>query len=256
VAVVVILLILFALWRGAYKMLFGLVSSLCAIILAIVLVGTVTQFIVQKTTIDDRIATAIDAPITSKIPNANAMISFYEIAGEQKLGYTVEGEVQPFSSLLKGSVLSILSKPIESIISDKLSDTQEVAFASILVATLVGYIMLAISFVILLIILSILIHILMALLKKFVQRTYLGNFVDKLLGAVLGIVLAGIIVYGALAIIKLLGTYEFIIPVNKLIDTSTITKFFFEKNFVYNWLVAHFNIKNIIDSIISKIGVA
>lgn len=258
VVVVVVLLLLFAVWRGAYKMLFGLVSSLLALILSIVLVGTVTQFIVEKTTVDDRITSAIDRTISTKIPNADVVIKFYDIDNDgtaNELGFTVDSEIKPFSDLLKGTPYSILSSTIESIISKSLKETDEVAFATVLVATLVGYIMMAICFILLLIVLSILVHILMSLLKKFIQRTYAGHFIDKLLGVVLGIALAGIIVYGCLAIIKLLGTYEFIVPVNNLINSSRLTKFFFEKNYVYDWLVKSFDIKKFIDSIISKIGI-
>lgn len=260
VVVVILLLIIFAVWRGAYKMLFGLVSSLLALILSIVLVSTVTQAVVEKTTIDDRIATGIDAKVTPKIPNADVLVKFYDIDNDgevAELGFMADGVVKPFSEILAGTPYSIFSKPIESVISNRIGDdNQEVAFAKILIATLVSYIMMAICFVVLLIVLSILVHIILALFKKFVQRTYLGHFVDKFLGAVLGIALAGVIIYGALAIIKLLGTYEFIVPVNNIINDSAITKFLFEKNFVYEWLVKSLDIKTFIDSIISKIGVS
>ena len=148
-----------------------------------------------------------------------------------------------------------MSSTLESVINKNLQENEEVAFATELVKILVIYIIMAICFILLLIILSILVHIILSLFKKFVQRTYAGHFIDKLLGAVLGIALAGIIIYGSLAIIKFLGTYEFIVPVNNLINSSRLTKFFFEKNYVYDWLVKSFDIKKIFDSMISKIGI-
>lgn len=256
VAVVVIMLLLFGIWRGAYKLIFGLVSSLLAIVLTVVLISSVTQLVVENTVIDDRIQSSIDASIRDKIPNPNAVIKLYDIDndGEKaELGYEVDGEVKPFSTLLAGTPYSIFSGTVESMIKGAITGNEEVVFATVLVATVVGYIMLAITFVALIIVFEILTKALMHLLRKFVTKTYLGHFFDKFLGAVLGLAIAAVFVFGALAIIKFLGTYTFIIPVNKLIEESTITKWLFNNNYLYNLLVSSFNVKGIIDNILSKI---
>ena len=103
-----------------------------------------------------------------------------------------------------------------------------------------------------LIVFAILVKILMSLIKKFVTRTYLGHFINKLVGAILGLVIAAVVIWGFLAVVRLLGTYEWIIPVNNLIETSVITKILYEHNYLYIFLVDTVNIKEIIDSIISK----
>lgn len=256
VAVLVIMLLLFGIWRGAYKLIFGLVSSLLAIVLTVILVSSVTQLVVANTTIDDRIQITIDKSIRAKIPNANVSIKLYDLNSDgdaSELGYELNGEIKPFNTLLAGTPYSILSSTVESMIKGSITGDNEVVFATVLVATLVGYIMLAIVFVVLLIVFEIVTKAIMHILKKFITRTYFGHFVDKFLGFVLGLAIAGVFVYGSLAVIKFLGTYAFIIPVNKLIEESTITKWLFNNNYLYNMLVASFNVKGIIDSILSKI---
>lgn len=256
VAVIVIMLLLFGIWRGAYKLIFGLVSSLLAIVLTVLLVSSATQLVISSTTIDDRIQTSIDSGIRAKIPNANVTIRLYDLNGDgakDELGYEIDGEVKAFDTLLKGTPYSIFSGTVEGMIKGSIEGEQEVVFATVLVATLVGYIMLAITFVVLLIIFEIVTKAIMHILKKFITKTYFGHFVDKLLGAVLGLTIAGILIYGSLAVIKFLGTYAFIIPTNQLIEESTITKWLFNNNFLYNLLVSSFNVKGIIDSILAKI---
>lgn len=256
VAVLVIMLLVFGIWRGAYKLIFGLVSSLLAIVLTVVLVSSVTQLVVANTTIDDRIQTKIDTSIRSKIPNANVAIRLYDLNADDvkdELGYEVNGEVKAFKTLLEGTPYSILNGTVESMIKGSIEGDEEVVFATVLVATLVGYIMLGITFIVLLIVFEIITKAIMHILRKFVTKTYFGHFIDKLLGAILGLGVAAIFIFGVLAIIKFLGTYAFIIPVNKLIEESTITKWLFNNNYLYNLLVSNFNVKGIIDGILSKI---
>lgn len=259
VVVVAVLLLIFGLWRGMYKMIFGLVSSLLALILTIVLLSTVTGFVVDKTTLDERLSDAIDKPLLEAIPNGDVEINFYDLDGNgvaDELGFMADGTPQPFSELLKGSNFALFSGVIEGVISGHIEKDSPVGvrFADVLSSTLVGYIIMAIVFVALLIIFAILVRILMSLIKKLVTRTYLGHFVDKLFGAVLGLVVAMVIIWGSLAVIRLLGTYEWIIPVNNVIEDSTITKFLFNNNIIYNFLVNSFNIKGVIDGILSGMG--
>lgn len=265
VVILTVLLVLFGVWRGMYKLIFGLISSVLALVLTIVLANSVTTFVVDKTTIDDRIGTALDTSLAKYIPNGNMQISYYDIDGDgnaTELGYEFEGKVNPFSNVMSGSKLSFLSNTLESVVKARLdakdANGNQINTSVVLIeavsATLVGYIMLAIVAVVLFILLVIVIKLLMSLLKKLVTKTYLGYFMDKLLGGVVGLAIAALIVFGALTVIKLLGTYEWIIPVNALIESSTLTKVLYNNNFLYAWLTESFNLKGIIDNILSKIS--
>lgn len=255
VIVIVLLLLIFGIWRGMYKIVFGIVSSLLAIILTVVLASSVTTIVVERTLLDEKLTAAIDAPLSSKLPNATVLIQYYDINEDgavDELGYIADGVVKRMSTLLEGTPYSVLYSTVESLVRKNLEPGESLSFVTVLSASLVGYIMLAIVSVVLLIIFTILTKILMHILKKFVVATYFGNFVNKLVGAVLGLVISVVIVWGSLAVIRLLGTYQWIIPVNTLIESSSLTKWLFNNNYLYNFLVQTYDVKGVIDSIIAK----
>ena len=258
VVVLTVLLLIFGIWRGMYKLIFGLVSSLLAIILTVVLLSTVTGFVVEKTTLDERLTQALDQPLSESLPNGDVIIQYYDIDGDgqaNELGFIADGVAHPFADLLQGTNYSMFSGVIEKVIADKVDAENGVPFITVLSSTLVGYIVMAIVFVALLIIFAIIVKLLMMLIKKFVTATYFGHFVNKLIGAILGLVIAAVIIWGSLAVIRLLGTYEWIIPVNNLIEDSTLTKILFENNYIYKFLTESFNIKEVIDRIIAATAV-
>lgn len=255
--VIVVLLLIFGIWRGMYKLIFGLVSALLAVVLTVVLMSTVTNVIVEKTTLDERLVAVLDEPLGNAVPNGDVTISYLDTNDDGEgdtLGYVdAEGNQHPLADLFAGTPYALFGGVVASVVSTHVEMGQEVVFKDALTATVVGYILSAIVFIALLIVFTLLVKLLMYLLKKFVTHTYLGHFLDKLLGAVLGLAIAAIIIWGSLAIIRLLGTYEWIIPVNELISTSTLTKFLFEQNYLYTFLVSTMDIKAIIDNIISTI---
>ena len=61
-----------------------------------------------------------------------------------------------------------------------------------------------------------------------------------------------VIIWGALAVIKLLATYTWIVPVNEVIESSTITKWLFDNNYVYNLLVSTTNLQESISTLIGN----
>lgn len=260
VVVITVLLLIFGVWRGMYKMIFGLVSALLAIVITILCVSPVSTVIVDKTTLDERLTVAIDEPLSKAVPNGDIVIQLYDIDGDgnaAELGFTVEGEIHPFADALAGTPYAALSGVLESVLSGRIDEeSSDVTFISVLSSTIVGYVISAIVFVVLLVVFSILVSLIMKLVKKFVTHTYLGHFLDKLLGAVMGLVIAAVFIWGVLAIIRMLGTYEWIIPVNNLIESSTLTKLLYENNYLYLFIVDRFDLKGIIDKIISGVGTA
>ncbi len=258
VVVITVLLLIFGIWRGMYKLIFGLVSALLAIVLTVICVSPVSTLIVDKTTLDERLSSAIDKPLSTALPNGDVVIQLLDLDGDgnaTELGFVVEGEQHPFSDLLAGTPYSMLSSVVESAVKGRVTEeSSEVTFRAALSASLTAYIIMAIVFIALLIVLSILVALIMKLIKKFVTHTYLGHFIDKLLGAVLGLAIAAVIIFGALAIIRTLGTYEWIIPVNNLIESSTLTKILYNNNFLYTFIVDRVDLKGLIDKIIESTG--
>lgn len=257
VAVLVIVLLLFGIWRGFYKLIFGFVSSLLAIVLAVVFVTSATQLVIDNTTWDESLQTVVDEKIRDKIPGYGVTLKLYDIDGNgtvEELGYEEDGTVHAFADIFEGSSYSLLAKPIGALLKTSITGTEEIAFATVLVATIVSYIFLAFTFIALLIIFAILVRALMHILKKIITRTYFGHFIDKLLGGGLGLVLAALIIFGSLTVIKLLANSTYIIPVNNLIADSTIVKWLFNNNYLYTWLIESFKADTIINSLIAKIS--
>ncbi len=258
VVVITVLLLIFGIWRGMYKLIFGLVSALLAIVLAVICVSPVSTFIVDKTTLDERLSSAIDQPLSTALPNGDVVIQLLDLDGDgnaSELGFVMDGEQHPFADLLEGTPYSMLSSVAESAVKGRVTEeSSEVTFRAALVASITAYIIMAIVFILLLIIFSILVALIMKLIKKFVTHTYLGHFIDKLLGAVLGLAIAAVIIFGALAIIRMLGTYEWIIPVNNLIESSTLTKILYNNNYLYTFIVDMVDIQGLIDKIMSSFG--
>lgn len=254
VIVVVLLLLIFGIWRGMYKLLFGLVSSLLAIVLTFALVSSVTTLVVENTPLPQTFTKMIDAPLSNKLPNANVQIEYLDVDGDtvKELGYVADGIVHPMSDLLAGTPYSILSSTLEPIVAKNIADGESMSFVAVLSASIVGYLIYGIVAILLLIIFKIITWLFLRLLKKFVVASYFGNFVNKFVGAILGLAISVVIVWGSLAAIRLLGTYQWIIPINTLIDSSSLTKLLFNNNYLYNLLLQNFDVKGVIDAIIAK----
>ena len=91
-------------------------------------------------------------------------------------------------------------------------------------------------------------------MKKLVTGTYIGYFINRVLGAILGITISGILVFSFLTVVRHMSTYQIIIPVNNLIKDSTITKFLYNNNFVYNLIAKIIDLQPIIDKIMDTMA--
>lgn len=270
VVVVLVLLIIFGTWRGMYKLIFGLVSGLLSIVLAIVLAGTVTGFIVEKTELETALNSAINQPILNAIPaelNADKILVTYTedgvtIVDDAGNTYeTVSAYVESTGSSLK-AVASVLDSLInnENVKANYTSTNEDGEFVSetsptladLLCVTVTTYLLLVIVFIALWIVAYIILRLLMLLLKKIVTQTYVGHFLNKLLGFIIGAAIGMIVIWGALAVIRLLGTYTWIIAVNNVINSSTLTKWLYENNFLYTFLVETMNLQETIAGIIGS----
>ncbi len=271
VVLVMVLLIIFGTWRGMYKLIFGLVSGLLSIVLAIVLVGTVTNFVVEKTELETALNTAMNPAIVKVIPadlNAEKVhITFIDNGGvsvvddesgteyESISAYvaTTDSAIKPVASLLDSLTKNeSVRANYTSTTEDNETISQSPTLADLLCVTITTYVLLAIVFIALWIVAYIVLRLLMLLVKKLVTQTYVGHFVNKLLGFVIGAAIGMIVIWGALAVIRLLGTYTWIIPVNNVISSSTLTKWLYENNYLYTFLVENMNLQETIAGIVGS----
>ena len=163
IVVVAVLLLIFGIWRGMYKLIFGLVSSLLAIALTVILVGTVSGFLVEKTTLDERLTTALSEPLNKAFPNGDVIISYQDIDGDgtSELIYTEGNEVHPLSDLFAGTNYALFGNVLSSVVAGHVEEGAEISFVNALSATIVAYIITAIVFIVLLIVFALLVKILM-----------------------------------------------------------------------------------------------
>lgn len=254
-----VLLLLFGIWRGMYKMLNGLISSIIALVLAIMLTPMLVTFVIDNTLLDDKLVDVVAQQLDKHVPNSQQIVAFYDIDGNpetpNELGFNPGTGVQPFDEIFEGSKLAFLSKPIKSLVTKQVEEYGEAPFLKALVAVITAYALSAAAFLVLMILFFILVKILFALLKKVVTATYIGYYVNKVVGGILGLVIAGALVFGFLTLVRLLSNYSFIIPVNNMIEDSTITKLLAENNFVYG-LLGDIDIQSKIDKIMEMINKA
>lgn len=275
VVVIAVLFIIFGIWRGMYKLIYGLISSLAAIVLAVVLASTVTSFVINRTSLDEMLYNSLDERIQGVIPaelEASSVNITYSWDEEGTLTISIESGSSTYESVKeylaeKGTIYSTVFNiiDIDNIINNDstvsvIGESTEpgssftTTLARIFSATVVVYILLAAVFVLLWIVLYIVVRLLMLLVKKIVHGTYVGHFVDKLLGMAVGAAFAMVLIWGALAVIRLLGAYTWIIPVNELINASTLTKFLYENNILYNFLVNSANVQQSIADVFVSLG--
>lgn len=260
IIVLVVLAILFGLWRGMFKMIYGLISTLAALVIAILLTSMVVTFVVDNTPAGTSLTSALATPIESMMPGSDNMIDFYDIDGNPDtpdvLGYSSSEGVKEMSELFgSDNKLNFLQGPVTSIVQKRIESTGEaVSIVGAVSSLLASYILSIAAFIVLWIVLYILIRLLCVLLKKVVSHTYVGYYLNKVLGSVLGAVIAFALIFGFLTIVRLLGNYEVIIPVNNMINESTVTKLLAENNFLYNMISNTIDIQSIVDKIMTAVG--
>lgn len=269
VVVIAVLLIIFGIWRGMYKLIFGLVSSLAALVLAVVLASSVTGFVIDKTNVDEMLYEALDETVQQAIPEevdaSNVEITF-NVDGTVSIIHGIDTH-ETITEYLANTPLSMVGGVLDSLLMSDATlavinpnagqeDAQPVhtTLADMLSKTAIVYIIMALSFILLWIVLYIVVRIVMAIIKRIVRTTYVGHFFDKVLGMVIGLLIAMVIIWGTLAVIRLLGTYTWIIPVNEIIEQSTLTKWLYENNFIYNFLVSATNLQESIAGLLGNLG--
>lgn len=275
VLVIAVLFIIFGIWRGMYKLIYGLVSSLAAVVLAVVLASTVASFVISRTSLDEMLYQAMDESIQGVIPaelDASSVEIKYKWDDDGEMTVEITNGANTYESINdyiaeKGTTYSMIFSIVDvdelinsentiSIVGQTSEENTDftTTLARVLSAAVIVYLMIAIVFVALWIVLYVVIRLLMMLVKKIVRGTYVGHFLDKLLGMAVGVAFAMVIIWGALAVIRLLGAYTWIIPVNEIINSSTLTKFLYENNLLYNLLVSSANVQQSIADMFVAFG--
>lgn len=279
VVVVAVLLIIFGIWRGFYKMIYGLISNIAALVIAIMLVSTVSGLIINKTNLDEALYSSLDNTISQNMDSLgldvkNVDITFkadgtvtivHNISDTEAKNYDSIAEY--FADKTQGSMFSAFASTVDSMINnqstvriinptlttDEPTDvTKTLGFVTTTAA--VVYLVMAIVFVALWIVCYILVRLLMMLVKKIVNGTYLGHFFDKVLGFVAGAAIAMLLIWGVLTVIIALDTAAtpWITPAINLIDSSVLTKFLYNNNYLYIFISKVTNLQQLMADFMGK----
>lgn len=253
-----VLLLLFGIWRGMYKMLYGFIASVAALVLAVILTSTVVTFTVDNTLLDEKLVDLVAQPLSKFIPNAQQVVAFYDLDSNpdtpEELGFDPGSGVKPYAELFEGSKLSFLAPLVKPIVEKHVLANGGTPFIRALVAVVTAYVLSAAAFIILWILLFIVIRIIFLILKKVVTATYIGYYLNKLVGGLLGAVISAALVFGFLTIIKLLGNYEQVIPINQMVERSTVAKFLGNNNFLYDFISSQIDVQSLIDKLMAMIA--
>lgn len=233
--------------RGFIKMAYGFLGSVLALVIAVVAVSPITQIIVKETQWDEALTQKISAPIASNIPNSGASIFYHDLDGDgtKELAVDLGQGPEKFENIFSGTPYSSFSKLLEPLIKSKLPDQEgTVVFINVVTAAAVTLIFTIIGFILLWIIARILLAIIFAVARKLVDKTYIFHFLDKVLGGAMGAVMGVLVIFVAMTIIQFMQDLSFMGVVMDTIKESTLGKFVYGNNFIYNFITS-IDIKNI-----------
>lgn len=259
-AVVILLLFLVVgAKRGALKMTTGLVTFIGTFIAAILLFTPVTKLVIQSTSLDDKLMSALESPIASKLPGSYDTLYYNDLDGDpatpDELVCDKNNVATPFDQLFDGSdgtskILKILNvqKLIRPMVEKTLAqgDVDHIYLVDAITFSLATLIITAGVFVVLLILIRIILGIVMRLLSKGAKSLYVVHFLDRLSGAVLGLVFGAVIVLVLITLVQVTQNLSFMAPVMEAASRSYLVKFIMENNFLYALVMNQLNFNELL----------
>jgi uncharacterized membrane protein required for colicin V production len=254
-AVVILLLFLVVgAKRGAIRMTTGLVSFIGTIVLAILLVSPVTKLVIQSTSLDDKLMSALESPIASKLPGSYDTLYYTDLDGDpstpDELVCDKNNVATPYDQLFDGAdgtskILKTLNiqKFIKPMVEKTLAEgnVDHIYLVDAITFSLATVIITCGVFIVLMILLRIIIGILMRLLSKGAKSLYVIHFLDKFTGAILGIVFGAVIVLVLITLVQIMQNLSFMSPVMEAVSRSYLVKFVMDNNFLYALLMNQLN---------------
>ncbi|HHX49515.1 MAG TPA: CvpA family protein [Clostridiales bacterium] len=255
IALLVVIITVSAVKKGFFKTIFGLISAILVIVVAVYAASPLTNLVADKSQLDEKLESSIQGGLSSKIPNAYAEILYYDLDsdGTNDLAFKPEGsdEYHPYEEIFAGSTLkflrleNIMRKTAESNL-DPDDPESYITVVHALSKTLAIYVFLACSFIIIAIVAKIIFFILTKLLIKASENLYFMNFVDKLLGGIFGFALAALVILAILALLQvMINNFAFMEAVDNFLQGSYVTKFLMEKNFAYDFFAKNVSIDKV-----------
>ena len=244
--------------KGMLKMVFGMLSSLGALALAIFLVIPTTNFVVEVTPVDDIMVNAIHSRLASRFPILDSQLGYYDIDGDpetpEELAFLYDGTIIPLDDVLAQSTLTnYFSDQIIEVVAEHLP-TNNTSFLSTATSLLVAYALIPICFIFLWIFSAIAFSILSGILTTLTSRLTVISFVDKVAGLILSCIIALVVIVGVLTVIDLASGVEIVNSIKtNFIDSSMIGGFINQIN-PFPDMIRAIDFTAIINNLLDKIG--
>ncbi|MBO7156136.1 MAG: CvpA family protein [Clostridia bacterium] len=263
--VIIALMVVLGIKRGLVKTIVGLVSTLIVIAVAIAAVTPLTN-LVMAFEVDEKVQSALEAPLAGQLPNAYAKVYYYDIdedASTKELIYEIDNVQAPIDNILKDKPLinalfaktivknaeKMLATQVEGTETDVQDITNTIDYIDAVTIPVTTLIFTAICFVALLIVARFGIWLLLKIAKKLISRLYVVHFVDKMLGGVFGLAAGVIFILILLTIVQVLSVLDFMAPVNEYLNNTFVTKFIMDNNFIYTFLMQSVNLGELMGNI-------
>lgn len=255
VVLLVVAITIIAISKGFLKTLFGLLSSILIIVIAVFAASPLTGAIANGTDWDEKLESSIHGSLVeSKVPNAYGEIMYYDLDGDGvlDLAFSPENseEKKPYDKVFEGStyglfkVHKLLRKTAEANLN-KDDPSSSITVVSAMAKMFTMIVFLVSCFLAIAIVGKIIMVIISKLLLKAVQNLYFVHFVDKLLGGVFGFALAVLIILIIMAILQAMHDLSFMDKVNEYIEGTAIVKFIRDNNFLYDLFAKNVNMDKI-----------
>lgn len=246
--IAVVVLVVYALigaTKGFVKSIFGLLSVAVAVLVASWIGGEIGALISsipagEGATLGSNLSLTVQEFLSSK----------GEIFSVVPTGGYTEGVI--IDALSVAGIPAIIGGMIAGPIAEALVDVNGVSLSQAVAPVLSELLFTVIGFIVVFILVWILLKVVCKIIKKALETFKVLKAVDVVFGFVFGIVKGGIVICIPLA---LLSALNFIPGLNELIAESTIVSWIANNNFISGILSSGFDIKSIVDGVISGLSI-
>ncbi len=234
--------------RGFIKSIKGVVSSILAVVLAVVCSSALCGFVAKSTSIDDKIDSAIQGAVADKLPNSDVIVRFSDHDADPNtdpiLVYETEAGPASFDTIFDGSVFGVvgIADIIQNAISQDLMTEEgdfdlnaQVVFIDAVSGSITDMVVLIITFIVSIIVFKLVISLLLHALSNNLEKVKVLNFIDIGLGSILGAIIGAIIMLVLVTIIQLIGDFNVVSGLNEIAEQSAVFQLIADKNIIYNY---------------------
>ncbi len=223
--------------EGFAKTVFGVVSTVLAVLVASLFAGELGKMLYGFSFAGPSWGDSIAEGFMSTVKDSGVLNTFPEG------GYTEQNVIDMLEAL---GVPAILGGVIAPSVSEALIGYEGIAVAQIVAEILANFVLTALAFVIICAVIGAVIGILSQFVKDAIEDIELVKNLDSLLGLALGAIKGVLIVWIVLTVCSL---FSFIPFMNELVQSTAVVKWFADNNLITLLITSGFDVKGFVDSV-------